>query len=190
MNRKGFTLIELLAVIVILSVVLGIAIPSVTGYIVNSEKQGYVATVLQYVDAARKNGILGTNFKYPKEADSSVVISFGTLQDYLDKGGLESPYGNRWILDKSFVVILNVGTKEEPKYNYYVTAYDGMYAIGVADASGSTSAMVIEEDSIDVSNVVRVTSGISLPTTSTKYAISGDTLVVNGSGLYSVFRVY
>ena len=122
MNKKGFTLVELLAVVVILSVLLGIAIPAVTNYIVTSEKQAYITTVLQYVDAARKNGILGTAFKYPKEADSASVISFSTLQNYLDKGGIESPYGNKWVLDKSFVVIMNVGTKEEPKYNYYATA--------------------------------------------------------------------
>ena len=42
-NKKGFTLIELLAVIVILGVLLGIAIPKVSQYITKSKKEGFVS---------------------------------------------------------------------------------------------------------------------------------------------------
>ena len=50
MNKKGFTLVELLAVIVILAIVVGISIPSVTGMI-NNSKNDAMGTAL---DAAEK----------------------------------------------------------------------------------------------------------------------------------------
>ena len=50
MNKKGFTLIEVMAVLVILGVVLLIAVPSVSTYIVNSRKSNYYTTANSYVD--------------------------------------------------------------------------------------------------------------------------------------------
>ena len=48
-NEKGFTLVELLAVIVILGLLMAIAIPSVTKYIVDSRKKTLVQTII-YLD--------------------------------------------------------------------------------------------------------------------------------------------
>ena len=41
MKKKGFTLVELLAVIIILSLVLVIAVPSVNKYIKQSKEKAY-----------------------------------------------------------------------------------------------------------------------------------------------------
>ena len=48
--KKGFTLIELLAVIIILGILMLVAIPSVTKYISDSRKEGYVATAKTIID--------------------------------------------------------------------------------------------------------------------------------------------
>ena len=49
-KNLGFTLIELLAVIVILAVLLGIAIPMVSGYMTNSRKDSYIDSIKLYID--------------------------------------------------------------------------------------------------------------------------------------------
>ena len=51
--KKWFTLIELLAVIIILGILMLVAIPSVTKYISDSRKEGYVATAKTIIDGTR-----------------------------------------------------------------------------------------------------------------------------------------
>lgn len=49
-SKKGFTLIELLAVIVILGILMVIAIPSVTEYIINSRKSAVISSAKVYIN--------------------------------------------------------------------------------------------------------------------------------------------
>ena len=41
MNNKGFSLVELLAIITVLGLIMGIAIPAYQKYVTNSRKTGY-----------------------------------------------------------------------------------------------------------------------------------------------------
>ena len=163
LNKKGFTLIELLAVIVILAVLLAIAVPAVSNYINTSKKSGYIDTVKMYVDAAR-NASISETFDFPSDMNHATAISFSELKDLLEKGGATSSYGNEWEVANSYVVIVNEGSSNEnPKYVYYVAAYDGKYAIGEAASSG-TVARIVNADELGNGNVVRVSSGLALPT--------------------------
>lgn len=161
LNKKGFTLIELLAVIVILAVVLGIAIPAVSQYITKSRKNGYVDNLLQFIDAARKGATLGDDYSLPVDNNHATVVKFSTLAIALEKGGKNSSYGNQWD-PNSFVVIVNSNTADSPKYDYYVIASDGKYVTGV---SSTESPSILLESSLKASNIVRKDdNGLTVPT--------------------------
>ena len=200
MNKKGFTLIELLAVIVILAVLLAIAVPAVSGYITTSKKNGYIDTVLQYIDAARKAATLGVEYNFPADRYTSTVIGFDKIVEQLDKGGTKSSYGNAWVAANSYVVIVNEGTNETPKYVYYVAAYDGKYAIGYAPENGTATAQLVREQDLNTADVVRVSTALAMPVATegseTKFTITaaadtnaGTQLVVANDGAVKVVSV-
>jgi len=153
-NKKGFTLIELLAVIVILSILLAVAIPAVTGYINSSKKSGYTDNVLQYITAARYAALTG-EFELPTDPYDATVIPFELLVDKLDKSGKKSPYGGSFVegitgknnsrtIVSSYVVIVHEGDDgDSPVYKYYATADDGQYVIGQ-----NSKQMIISEEEL------------------------------------------
>ncbi len=153
-NKRAFTLIELLAVIVILSILLAVAIPAVTGYINSSRKSGYTDNVLQYISAARNAAILG-EFDLPSDQYDATIIPFELLVDKLDKSGKRSPYGGSFLegitgknnsrtIVSSYVVIVQEGdNSDRPDYKYYATADDGQYVIGQ-----NSQQMIISEEEL------------------------------------------
>lgn len=197
LNKKGFTLIELLAVIVILAVLLAIAVPAVSNYINTSKKSGYIDTVKMYVDAAR-NASITEGFDFPSDKNHATAISFSELKDLLEKGGATSAYGNEWKVANSYVVIVNEGESEDPRYVYYVAAFDGKYAIGeVTDGSGSV-ARIVNADELGNGNVVRVSSGLALPSKGANNMDAGSPAtdeasfieLASGDGTITVDEVY
>ena len=53
MKKNGFTLIEMIAVIIILGIIMLIAIPAVTEYILKSDRATYATDVIAYLETAR-----------------------------------------------------------------------------------------------------------------------------------------
>ena len=121
MKKNAFTLVELLAVIVILAVLLTIAVPAVSNYIVSSKKESYVVVMQEYLSAAR-NLILSEQVKAPLDKNEVTILSFDAIP--LEKGTTTSPFGSEWVDSKSYVAVINSGTGEDPHYTYYITSQD------------------------------------------------------------------
>ena len=153
LNKRGFTLIELLAVIVILAVLLAIAIPAVAKYINSSKKSTFVENAQSYAKAARSEALLGT-YEFPINNHDAVVVSFKNLEDALENGGIKSSYGGTFDKNQSFVVIVNAGTPEAPKNEYYIAACDSKgYGIGMDD---DNTAAAIAYDDLKEANILQL----------------------------------
>lgn len=131
MKQKGFTLIELLAVVVILGVLLGIAIPSVSNYITASRKKTFIENAKTFIDSAKAFASDNGGIRYPHEEGDSSYIQLSELS--FEKETKESPFGAAYIMEKCYIKIVSV-----PRgYDFYIT---------LVDAKGNTLNNVKEQD--------------------------------------------
>ena len=135
-NKKGFTLIELLAVIIILGVLMIIAIPSVTKYIEESRKSGYISTAKEIAGGARNlvySGSLNLD-----DFDTTYYIDASCIA--VDNG-YKSPYGE---FTKAYVVV----TATNDNYEYFWTSVDSS-GKGVKSfrTTSSTTSIVVRSGS-------------------------------------------
>ena len=114
MKKNGFTLIELLAVIIILGVLMIIAIPSVTKYIDESRKNGYVSTAKSIAGGAR-------NLIYSGELDLSDTDTTYYIEGkcIATDNAYKSPYGE-FGEKRAYVVV----TSTNDNYEYYWVSVD------------------------------------------------------------------
>jgi len=126
-KEKGFTLIELLAVIVILGLLIAIAIPSITKYIIQSRKKTLVLTIENYLSSV----VIDVNDKlYNFTADNTIyAVPINCIS--LEKGG-KNPFGE-WMQvdDDYFAYVLVQWNSKTMGYTYGFTFKDssgyGMY---------------------------------------------------------------
>ena len=135
LNEKGFTLIELLAVIVIISILMMIAIPSVSRAIEKSRIDSFVTTAKAYVNAAKNlwtadSLTCGNNNTYVSGVDDGdyyilIDTSDDTISPLVEKNS-KSPWGGRDL--KGYVRITKAGDGDKAT-KYYVALTDGTHAI-------------------------------------------------------------
>ena len=121
MNKKAFTLIELLAVIVILGILLSIAVPQVSQYINNSKKESFISEGKIFIDSLR-NDAISDYYKLPSRNNDVTIITLDLVRT--EKNKENSAFGGKYIYNKSYVAIVNVGTGENPDYRYFYAAQD------------------------------------------------------------------
>ena len=127
MNNKGFTMIELLASMVLLSVLMLTAVPTVLKVMDDSRKNTIINDSKKFianVEYKVKNN--NNNIKRPKDLNTGrncILVTLG----YLDLGSefKKGPHGGAYSLDDSYVIVklksLNGSDGKVQMYDYYVT---------------------------------------------------------------------
>lgn len=123
MNKKGFTLVELLVMLVVLTILIGIAVPNIAGIIKDNKNSMTLDDANRMLDTARVKTTVEENMldlKY--NGDCSILrLSYLDKNENFKKG----PNDGNYDLYESFVIIqLRVdqyddGT-EEHNYDYFV----------------------------------------------------------------------
>ncbi len=144
-NRKAFTLIELLAVIIILGVLLLIAIPSVTEYILNSRKEAYVKNISGYLDGI-KNKVNSAEYAFFDD-NTTYYVHINNIK--LERGG-QSPFGD-WV--DAYAVVTYTGDG----FEYYWTSVDSSgYKIALKKREEIKIDDVKSGDDLTVNNRQRI----------------------------------
>lgn len=163
MNKKGFTLVELLAVIAVMGILLGVAIPAISKTVDNARKDTFVDTAKKYgeglkslwvsdrldcfniagkpssFDGYSQNRSGASYFYVPiSSEDAGTTAKFGGKYDVkipklLESGG-KSAWGGKDVTGYGVVEIIGRGSSL--KVNYYVSLVDGTY--GIVDAVNYT----------------------------------------------------
>ena len=170
MNKKGFTLVELLAVITILAIILVIAVPKISSYIVNKKKNLFLTSAKNIV-----RQLSYENIELETITDSKlneVGLSGISLSDYdLDKSVV-------YVVDDDIYIDL-VGKGQ----------FDGMYLCGV----GMSTEGSVQEEDCDNSNygkltlTVELNGGSSSQTFNEKYEKNSEITLENPTKIGTTF---
>lgn len=129
MNNKGFTMIELLASMVLLSILMLTAVPTVLRVMDDSRKTTITNDAKKFVSSVEYKIKHNNNYiKRPKKQNDCILITLGYLD--LSSEFKEGPHGGSYSLDDSFVVVKlksmstygNASDADKVQmYDYYVT---------------------------------------------------------------------
>lgn len=148
LNNKGFTLVELLAVIAIMSVLLGIAVPTYSRIILNSKKTAYADTALTYIRSAKMK-IANKEINKTFDEDTTYYIDVR----FLEESGViaPSPFGD-WI---EAYVIYTIDSKGIPTY-YFLSLDEQGWMIKRKKEDEINKSVVIQDpiyESVDIENI-------------------------------------
>ena len=127
MKNKGFTMIELLAAMVLLSILMLVAVPTVLNLMDQTRRKTVINDAKKFVSSAEYKVKNNNNYiKRPRSTGQCIVLTLG----YLDLGNefQEGPHGGAYLLDDSYVIVKydppsieNGNDTHVKKYKYYVT---------------------------------------------------------------------
>lgn len=135
-DQRGLTLVELLAVVVILGIIAGIAVPNIGKIIDNTEKDAQVAEGIQIIQAAKLYST-STKLDFAStpvaghadvgiDTSSTVILRNTVLGEYLDN-----------IKDNSYLLII---TKDATgKFSYSLKSHDSVSLVDGIDKSNKDS---------------------------------------------------
>ena len=171
MNKRGFTLIELLAVIVILGILLGIAIPKVSQYINKTKKDSFVSAAKLFIDSVR-NDATSEMYPMPVNSNDATIVTLDRIKS--EKSNEKSAFGGKYLYNKSYVVIVNVGDGTNPDYKYYFAAQDSKdYAIPLTEEGLLSPDLVVANAKNKMEVTIQSLCGTPEGTTSNYGTISG-----------------
>ena len=183
MKKKGFTLVELLAVIIILSLVLVIAVPSVNKYIKQSKEKASDAQISTIIEAAQ--AYASTNPELlPNRENISVKVTLGQLKSAgLIKEEVKNPNDDKYFDDALTIKI----KKNKENYIYEVventiTTRDGEEAPKIT-LNGSP---MVTYNLNDTYNDLGVSATDSDGNALTNIVIDKSNLVMSTEGIYQV----
>ena len=153
-KKKGFTLIELLAVIIILGVLMIIAVPSVTKYINDSRRNGYITTARNVTEGVRNLAYSGT---YDLDDKNTTYYVEGSC--IKTDNGYRSPYGD---FEKAYVAVI----AKDDGYEYYWTS---------VDSTGTGVKNLTKVDKLDIENIE---NNISSEDITTSVGIDGRSKII------------
>ena len=131
-NNKGFTLVEIIGVVVIIGVIMLIAIPAVSSYIVSSRKSSYISNVSAFIETVRGEYQM-KNFGSFLYDDEVMIVPIEAIT--LDDGdNVETPFGT-YNYEKSYIAIV----PERNTYQYYAYISDsaGYGVVGMPSNAAS-----------------------------------------------------
>ena len=131
MKKNGFTLVELLAMLVVLGILMGVAIPNISGIIKNNKLNIIKTDAIKMIDTAKVKMSTDKEIKEKPTTNKCIVMALNYLNDSEDIN--TGPNGGKYMQFDSFVVI----TREGNEYKYYVRLIEKTgneyYGINIVD---------------------------------------------------------
>ncbi len=155
-NNKGFTLVEILAVVIIIGLVMTIAIPAVSRYMLDSRRTSYVANMNAYAETIKGEFMEKEFGDFPEDGDILIVpIEYIALEK---SEGKKSPFGE-YDYDRSYVVIV----PERNTYQYYISVRDdsGKGMVSIAK-NKLNKEEVIDVEIYDIPALSNIVSNLSI----------------------------
>ena len=146
------------------------------GYITIDEGQLFINSVREDVTAEE--------FLAPISTNDVVIVTLDRAN--LNKSKQKSSFGGKYVLNKSYVAVVNVGTSTSPKYEYYFAAQDSKgYAVPLTNERDLDPDKVVARAKNKMEVTIQSLCGSEEGTTSVYSSISGLDSTISGGATWN-----